>query len=279
VQVTRLYVTGLPPSVTKEQLRAHFSAKDKFIVTDAHVIPDRRIAFVGFASHEHAKNAAKYFDRSFVRMSRISVTLARPVEVKRDDAGVALPVSAKNGKKRKREVRDDGESARQHAPNTDAAAKEIDEPGSVAGVETEAAAQQLPTPDTTHEDDINRVNREEVQAPTSDGDWLRGKTNRTLDLVEKSDVLKPADSTAPTTATTDDFEVFQDEEVILDTKAETEEENSTPPAVSIPNARLFIRNLPFDTQEDDLRTVFSTHGRISDVSRCFRSCPGPFPPT
>src|ERR1700761_322541 len=93
--VTRIYVTGLPPSTTKEQVRTHFAATGKYTITDAHVIPDRRIAFVGFSNHDQAKSAVQYFNRTFVRMSKISVELAKPVQVKRGEKGQAVPVSEK----------------------------------------------------------------------------------------------------------------------------------------------------------------------------------------
>lgn len=74
---TRVFVTGLPPSCSNDQLRNHFASR--FTVTDAHVLPKRRMGFVGFKSNEAAQEAVKYFNRTYMKMSRISVDLARPV--------------------------------------------------------------------------------------------------------------------------------------------------------------------------------------------------------
>jgi len=74
---TRVFVSGLPPSCSNDQLRNHFAAR--FQVTDAHVLPKRRMGFVGFKSHDAAQEAVKYFDRTFLKMSKISVDIARPV--------------------------------------------------------------------------------------------------------------------------------------------------------------------------------------------------------
>lgn len=79
MEVTRVFVSGLPPSLTNDGLRKHFSSR--YEVTDAHVIPNRRIGFVGFKSNTAAQDAAKYFNKSYIRMSKIAVELARPVSV------------------------------------------------------------------------------------------------------------------------------------------------------------------------------------------------------
>lgn len=75
-----MFVSGLPPTLSNEDLGKHFSSR--FTVTDAHVIPKRRIGFVGFKNAEAAKQAADYFNRTFIRMSKISVEIARPVSVR-----------------------------------------------------------------------------------------------------------------------------------------------------------------------------------------------------
>ena len=76
---TRVFVSGLPPNFTSEQLGAHFAMR--YQVTDAVVVPGRRIGFVGFRNYTLAKNAVKYFDKSYIRMSKISVEMAKPVSL------------------------------------------------------------------------------------------------------------------------------------------------------------------------------------------------------
>ena len=74
---TRVFVTGLPPNLTSPELSKHFSAR--YGVTDAHVMPKRRMGFVGFESQDAAEGAVRYFNRTFIRMSKISVDMALPV--------------------------------------------------------------------------------------------------------------------------------------------------------------------------------------------------------
>lgn len=77
METTRVFVSGLPPSCSNDQLRNHFASR--YQVTDAHVLPKRRMGFVGFKSNEVAKQAVKYFNRTYMKMSKITVDLARPV--------------------------------------------------------------------------------------------------------------------------------------------------------------------------------------------------------
>lgn len=74
---TRAFVSGLPPSFSNDQLKKHFSSR--FEVTDAHVLPKRRIGFVGFKNPDIAKQAVDYFNRTYIKMSKIAVEIARPV--------------------------------------------------------------------------------------------------------------------------------------------------------------------------------------------------------
>lgn len=74
---SRIFVRGLPPNITTEEFHRHFS-KDT-AVTDVKFIPKRRIGYVGFKTSADAANAVRYHNKSFIRMSRIGVELARSV--------------------------------------------------------------------------------------------------------------------------------------------------------------------------------------------------------
>ncbi|KAK4039831.1 hypothetical protein C8A01DRAFT_46727 [Parachaetomium inaequale] len=88
MESSRIFVKNLPPTISEAEFRKHFSAEGRE-VTDVKLIPNRRIGFVGYKSHEDAATAVKYFNRSFIRMSRIGVDLAKPIA----DANPRLPAA------------------------------------------------------------------------------------------------------------------------------------------------------------------------------------------
>ncbi len=75
---SRVFVKNLPPTISEAEFRKHFSAQGRE-VTDVKLIPHRRIGFVGYKSHDDAARAIRYLNKSFIRMSRIAVDLAKPV--------------------------------------------------------------------------------------------------------------------------------------------------------------------------------------------------------
>ena len=62
---------------SEEEFKKHFGVK--YPITDAKLISNRRIGYVGYKTPEEAAKAVKYFNKSFIRMSKIGVELARPV--------------------------------------------------------------------------------------------------------------------------------------------------------------------------------------------------------
>jgi multiple RNA-binding domain-containing protein 1 len=79
VRSSRIFVRGLPPTFTESEFRSHFAQKHE--VTDARLIPHRRIGYVGYKTPELAEAAVKYFNKSFIRMSKIGVEIAKSVSV------------------------------------------------------------------------------------------------------------------------------------------------------------------------------------------------------
>lgn len=76
---SRIFVKHLPPNLTEGEFKKHFSALS--IPTDARFFAARRIGYVGYKSPEDAVQAVKYFNKSFIRMSKIAVEIARPVRL------------------------------------------------------------------------------------------------------------------------------------------------------------------------------------------------------
>ncbi|KAM5355475.1 hypothetical protein ACJ41O_002121 [Fusarium nematophilum] len=75
---SRIFIKGLPPNISEAEFRKHFSAKGREI-TDVKLIPQRRIGYVGYKTPEDASKAVKYFNKSYIRMSRIAVETAKPI--------------------------------------------------------------------------------------------------------------------------------------------------------------------------------------------------------
>lgn len=78
VESSRLFVKNLPPAIKEADFRRHFTIGGRE-VTDIKLIPKRRIGYVGYKTPEDAAKAVKYFNRSYIRMSKISVEIARPI--------------------------------------------------------------------------------------------------------------------------------------------------------------------------------------------------------
>ena len=77
MESSRIFVRGLPPNLSAEDFRRHFAKQ--CAITDAKLFPHRRIGYVGYKNPEEAAKAVKHHNKSFIRMSRIGVELARSV--------------------------------------------------------------------------------------------------------------------------------------------------------------------------------------------------------
>ncbi len=95
MESSRIFVRGLPPNLSAEEFRRHFSRQA--VITDAKFFPDRRIGYVGYQNPEEATKAVKYHHKSFMRMSRIGVELARSVRLpsRYNDKFEANPISCR----------------------------------------------------------------------------------------------------------------------------------------------------------------------------------------
>jgi multiple RNA-binding domain-containing protein 1 len=75
---SRIFIGNIPPNLKEDDFKKHFSQIAS--ITDSKFIPKRRIGYVGYKTHDTALQAVKHFNKSFIRMSRINVELAKPVD-------------------------------------------------------------------------------------------------------------------------------------------------------------------------------------------------------
>lgn len=80
--MSRLIVKNLPAYLTQDSLRSHFQSKDGpgGTLTDVKVLQkrdgtSRRFGFVGYKTEAEAQKAQKWFDKTFIHSSRISVAI------------------------------------------------------------------------------------------------------------------------------------------------------------------------------------------------------------
>lgn len=78
MESSRLFVKNLPPTINEADFRKHFTTGGRE-VTDIKLIAKRRIGYVGYKTAADAAKAVKFFNKSYIRMSRISVEIARPI--------------------------------------------------------------------------------------------------------------------------------------------------------------------------------------------------------
>ncbi|KAM3514011.1 hypothetical protein MY11210_002328 [Beauveria gryllotalpidicola] len=93
METSRIFVKGLPTSLTEAEFRKHFSAGNRE-VTDVKLMARRRIGYVGYKSAEDAAKAVKYFNKTYIRMSKIGVEPARAIL---NPALTKAPVATRTG--------------------------------------------------------------------------------------------------------------------------------------------------------------------------------------
>ncbi|KAI0753331.1 hypothetical protein C8Q80DRAFT_507618 [Daedaleopsis nitida] len=284
--MSRLIVKNLPAYLTQDRLRKHFESSDGpgGTLTDVKLVlkPDgtsRRFAFVGFKSPQEAERAKKWFNRSFIDSSRVTVDIVdgakdapapRPNKRPRlgpspsetDEAVVRLAKSKKTKTKTKSSVDDrkaknsqlEDEFLQVMQPRTmkGPSWKDDDAVAPVASTSTDPAKQKKSKKADTEQEDVVVVEEQPSEA-LSDMDWLRRHTKSTA-VEEKA--FEQSDDEAMGSPESDDDDGDEASDV----------EPPDPTRVTIlQTSRLFIRNLAFTCTEDELRDLFQAHGDVSQV--------------
>jgi multiple RNA-binding domain-containing protein 1 len=336
---SRIFIKGLPPSITEADFKKHFSSGGRE-VTDARLFANRRIGYVGYKTPEDAQSAVKYFNKTFVRMSRIVIEVARPIGEsnpgrpsgrapiaarENHEAPITAPNAQNNSnaepsteedpklkeylevmkpKSKKRtwendnallKSQDDPTPADHHmAVDAGASDDEYEEvprknkrtkvdPSPNEQAQVEATSAEVAVPSTNQVEETAQDNAAAGNAAVSDADWARSRTSRLLGLldddeeeeeeagrpkaraasVSSSEMEDAAPSKAgPTRTPTTATEPVPAPPPVDPTQPDTE----TEPTGVRASMRLFVRNLPYGVQEDDLQAEFAPYGNLEEVS-------------
>lgn len=302
---TRLYVQNLPAYVDSGRLREHFAAKGD--VTDACVIrtkdglKSRRFGFVGYKSHEQAKQALAFFHQSFLDTCKLNVRFA----VARESDEIARPWSKYSvGSSRFTGAAGSEATAKaeEEATKPDAGKKKTGK-ASVAEAEKseefqefmetmqarsktrfwanddvqgpEAIAKLQATAPKGMEDGDSDGEYEELQSAKddeskpkkalSDLDFLRSKMTKRLDDADED--MEGEKKYAEDIEDDSDVEDDSMDKSMSSKKPAAGALQSAPEAEEDdkPTARLFVRNLPFTAEEEDLTDLFSAYGTVMEV--------------
>lgn len=119
---------------------------------------------------------------------------------------------------------------------------------------------------------------EPMTLDATDDDWLRGRTNRLLDLVDPDDILiskeaSKGETVDPVTKASPDIPISDNLEGPPPVEEEWEglEDDIPDPVIEAikSSGRLFVRNLPYSATEDELREHFGSYGALEEVRESF----------
>ncbi|KZT00240.1 RNA-binding domain-containing protein [Laetiporus sulphureus 93-53] len=300
--MSRLIVKNLPVYLTQQRLRSHFEASDGpgSMLTDVKLVlnadgTSRRFGFIGYKTPAEAERAKKWFNRTFIDSSRITVDIvdgvkdappSRPNKRPRlgpspAEAQITSEISADaKGSKKKTKVSKEQSDAKKNEFNE---FMQVMQPRVKKGPSwANDAVAPVPGPST-----LKSANDAKVDSDSSRA--TKNKQSKKLAEVEDNEKA-PSPEEAATSEAISDMDWFKrhtksalddpelepqrvfeqsDDEDDLAASSEHDEDKSPPSDpvkdTILQTSRLFLRNLAFTCTEDELRELFQSHGEISQV--------------
>eukprot|EP01031_Cornospumella_fuschlensis_P045866 gene45866-56136_t len=290
--MSRICVKNIGKNAKEEDLRQMFASRGE--VTDVKVIKtkdgkSRGFAFVGFRSDEQAKEAMKYFNNTYIGLSRISIEVAKKLEHHESDntspAGSKKNVKDKlqQLKKELQELKDPHkvkENIKEAQPGQVMSKKKAE----FLAVATSHKSDILPPTPTSNtpkasikqqsnsddsDSDTNSSDGSSAQSLAEDDEHDSDDNNKAaLDSMSDMEYLrskmktKTPDSSDPVDDNGGDMEGAEE----LGQNAEGDaEEGKAEEKTEYDDSRIYIRNLPYSTSEDELRAHFEAFGSVSEV--------------
>ena len=241
---TRIIVKNLPKNITEEEIKKHFSQKG--VITDVKIMhkengQSRNFCFVGFKTEQSAKEAIKYFNQTYLKTMKISVEIAKL------QGDPSLRKKGKFSKNKKESKNDNNEN------------KDNDE------IETkESKIKKILdlSKKTKNADKFDEVlksqNKEETEKEKDKNNKIDNNNENEDNSFEGKDKGKEKNK---------DKNII-DKKKENDSEIKKEGENQTNLLANQKNLdpkRLYLRNIPFEITEDDIRQKFEKYGQINEI--------------
>lgn len=302
--MSRLIVKNLPIYLTEEKLKDHFSKKgivtDVKILRN-HEGKSRRFGFVGFKSDEEAEKAVKFFDQSFIDTAKLQVELARKLndpklmtqQEKRErqkrrrdelehEGNKKVKVGNKQDEKETKlkeymEVMGDRHKAKSWANDDQTGVKVVEDENEIPAaplVDEKQSDDEYDQEEEKQEEEEHEHEGEDEDAEmmmplsskdedglandsnVSDMDWLKKRRTRIVD----GDVVNKEEKEDKRKENNKEEKKEEEVEVVA---AASEYDQQVGQITE--SKRLFLRNLAYATNEQDLRELFSPYGQVEEA--------------
>jgi multiple RNA-binding domain-containing protein 1 len=271
---TRVCIKNLPLHTSARDLKDFLSnQKEPLEITDVQVLKNkqgksRKVAFVGFRFAKQADFAVNHFDKSFMRSSRLSV---QPALAKTEKSKEQQKEPTSSSKKKEEPVLIIPEKSKKKGSNF--WGNDEEEGTFVPVLHNEERKDEVESSDSSSSSSKSEDEEDEASIqrnnPVSDLAFLRSKQSGVEELAEE-DSSTSSDSSSSSSSSSSDSEIDDDEKDNAKSKTvrkEDEEKNDDGDGkeeeTSTSN-RLFVRNLPFGTTEEELGEYFSVIGKVTE---------------
>ncbi|XP_019090452.1 PREDICTED: multiple RNA-binding domain-containing protein 1-like [Camelina sativa] len=278
--MSRIIVKNLPRYVKEDRLRDVFSQKGEITDVELKRLSDdgrsRQFAFIGFHNEEEAQAAITYFNKSFIDSLKVSVEVAKPPprkeEGKVNDNGEHFSF-AKGDKKIKKKP---------EAGHDDPLLQEFLGYHSVkfwsndmciplsTGVSFSNGADDEPNKAKRPLFDTKKATKNKVGDDVSDMEYFKSRIKSNLsdsDCDYETNCRENAVHVSPIDGEDIETDIVDDgHEMEVEADGKMAQELKTDDRDDVLNTgRLFVRNLPYTTTEEELTEHFSKFGDISEV--------------
>jgi len=240
---SRIIVKNVPKEIKEKELSAHFSKKG--VITDVKIMKkengqSRRFAFLGFKTDSEATETIKYFNNTFLWTSKIIVESAK---AQNDPSLNKTAFINHNSKKTLKK--------------TKAAEDELDEDEKIKNVD-----------ENSKENKIKKLMELAAQISTkSKFDAINVQMQKDAEQTQTKSSVEDSNNN---TKVNNEEEVNENnihtnfkEKQTSDTAGEAKK--YTLESIKLDPRRLYLKNLPFEISEDEVRALFKKFGEITEI--------------